>query len=138
MIDASLRDLVWHRAQGRCEYCRLPQRAIEATFHVEHILAQQHSPPDADAPDNLALACHQCNLRKGTNLSTIDPTSGSVVQLFHPRRDDWHEHFALDGAAIVGRTATGRATVQLLQFNTSRRLELREGLIAAGEFRTTS
>lgn len=107
---------------------------MEATFHVEHILALQHSPPDADAPENLALACQHRNLHKGTNLSSIDPASGLVVPLYHPRRDDWSQHFALRGAHLVGLTPTGRATVQLLQFNTQRRLELREALIAEGEF----
>jgi 5-methylcytosine-specific restriction endonuclease McrA len=134
MIDASLRGLVWRRAQGRCEYCRLPQHAIEATFHVEHIFALQHLPHDADALDNLALACHQCNLHKGTNLTSIDPATGLVAPLYHPRRDNWQDHFAIEGAAIVGVTAIGRATAQLLQFNTHRRLELREGLIAEGDF----
>ena len=45
MIDAAVRDLVRRRADERCEYCRLPQRAEEATFHVEHIVALQHAPP---------------------------------------------------------------------------------------------
>lgn len=134
MTDATSRGLVWRRAQDRCEYCRLPQHVIEATFHVEHILAQQHLPPNVDALENLALACHHCNLHKGTNLTSIDPVSGLVVPLFHPRRDDWNEHFAIIGARIIGLTQSGRATVQLLKFNTSRRMELREGLIADGQF----
>lgn len=134
MTDAASRGLVWRRAQDRCEYCRLPQHAIEARFHVEHILAQQHLPPNVDAPENLALACHHCNLHKGTNLTSIDPLSGLVVPLFHPRRDEWNEHFAIIGARIVGLTPSGRATVQLLQFNSSRRMELREALIADGQF----
>jgi 5-methylcytosine-specific restriction endonuclease McrA len=29
--------------------------------------------------DNLALACHRCNLRKGPNLTGIDPMSGEMV-----------------------------------------------------------
>ena len=39
MSDPTVRGLVWRRADDRCEYCRLPQHAMEATFHVEHILA---------------------------------------------------------------------------------------------------
>jgi len=134
MIDAAVRDLVRRRADERCEYCRLPQHADEAKFHIEHILAQQHAPPGADEPDNLALACHRCNLHKGTNLSSVDPVSGEVAMLFHPRRDEWHQHFTLQAALIVGLTPTGRATAQLLQFNARRRLEFREGLIAEGNF----
>jgi len=37
MIDAAVRDLVRRRAGDRCEYCRLPQHADEAKFHIEHI-----------------------------------------------------------------------------------------------------
>ncbi|MBS0210767.1 MAG: HNH endonuclease [Planctomycetes bacterium] len=134
MIDAATRELVRQRAGNRCEYCLLPQDADEARFHVEHILAQQHAPPGIDEPDNLALACHRCNLHKGPNLSSVDPTTGDIIVLFHPRRDQWRAHFALQGAAITGLTPTGRATAQLLQFNARRRLEFREGLIAEGRF----
>jgi hypothetical protein len=34
----------------------------------------------------------------------------------------------------VGRTAVGRVTVQLLQFNRSDRVRLRQALIAAGRY----
>ena len=59
--------------------------------HVEHIVAKQHG--GHDHLDNLALACHRCNLRKGTNLTGIDPLGGDMVGLFHPRRDRLAEHF---------------------------------------------
>jgi len=82
MIDAAVRDLVRERARERCEYCRLPQHADEATFHIEHIFAQQHVPPGADEPDNLALACHRCNLHKGNKpqqLRSGDRRSRSAI-----------------------------------------------------------
>jgi 5-methylcytosine-specific restriction endonuclease McrA len=58
VIDIATRRLVRERARGRCEYCRLPQSAVDAAFHVEHIVPRQHHGPD-DA-DNLALACDRC------------------------------------------------------------------------------
>jgi hypothetical protein len=130
-MDAATGRLVRKRASDRCEYCRLPQHAVEATFHVAHIVARQHQ--WADDPSNLALACDRCNLFKGPNLSGIDPASGAVVSLFHPRRQHWQEHFALDGAELVGLTATGRTTIQLLQMNAPRRLHLRALLLRLGE-----
>jgi hypothetical protein len=51
-----------------------------------------------------------------------------VVPLFHPRRDRWVDNFAFNGAEIVGLSASGRATVQVLAFNDARRLELRRHL----------
>jgi len=60
MIDERTRREVRRRAGERCEYCRLPESAGDITFHVEHIVAQQHRRDDE--PSNLALACDRCNL----------------------------------------------------------------------------
>jgi hypothetical protein len=93
-MDEAVRQFVRQRAAQQCEYCHIPQDALPwASFHVEHIRARQHR--GGDDPDNLALACRRCNLHKGPNLSSIDPQTGQLVPLFHPRLDVWSEHFAL-------------------------------------------
>jgi hypothetical protein len=131
-MDPQLRQSVRQRAGERCEYCRLRQEHDAFhRFHVEHIVPRQHR--GTDALENLALACHQCNAHKGTNLSSFDPDTNEIVRLFHPRRDRWHEHFALDGPPIVGRTAIGRTTAWLLQMNAEERVELRCVLLELGE-----
>lgn len=33
MIDEALREFVRRRAGDRCEYCRLPQHAVDGRFH---------------------------------------------------------------------------------------------------------
>ena len=119
-----MRDQVRERAGCRCEYCHLPDLLPEEIpFHLEHIVARRHG--GSNDSFNLAWSCHRCNERKGTNLSAIDPDTGTVIRLFHPRTDRWDEHFRMDGARVVGLTATGRATVWLLEMNTDRRVELR-------------
>jgi len=131
-MDAELRRFVRQRAGNRCEYCRLHQRHDRFhPFHIEHIIARQHR--GSDEPNNLALACHQCNLHKGTNLSSFDPDTNEIVRLFHPRRDRWADHFKLDGPLVVGITAAGRTTAWLLQMNSDERLEWRRVLLALGE-----
>lgn len=124
-MDAALRQFVRRRADNHCEYCSLPQEREPLTFHIEHILPRQHG--GTDIPDNLALACHHCNLRKGTNLTGLDPETGALTRLFHPRQDDWDEHFTSRDGEISGRTAIGRATLRLLKMNEGGRLELRAG-----------
>jgi HNH endonuclease len=125
-MDASTRELVWSRAGQRCEYCRIHQEDEPFyRLHVDHIVAKQ---------DNLALACHHDNNHKGSNLSGIDPETGKVKRLFHPRCQRWSRHFRFEGPFIVGRTQCGRATVAVLSLNASDRLELRAELIAAGLF----
>src|SRR4051812_26323349 len=124
-MTALVRAQVRLRAMERCEYCRLPQSALPfATFHVEHIVAQQHD--GSDDADNLALACDRCNAFKGTNLTAVDPVSQRIVSLFHPRTHLWADHFKQVGFEIEGLSDIGRATVRLLNMNARRRVQLRE------------
>lgn len=129
-MDSATSELVRQRAGYRCEYCHLPQQASALRFHVEHIIARQHG--GTDDPSNLALACPECNYQKGTNLSGIDPDTGKVTSLFHPRHDHWADHFVHDAARIVGRSPAGRTTVWLLEMNTGDRLRWRELLQRLG------
>jgi hypothetical protein len=94
---------------------------------VEHIIARQHGGTDDLA--NLAWSCHNGNLHKGTNLTSLDPDTGEMSRLFHPRRDRWHEHFVLAGNTIVGLTSLGRTTAWLLNMNSEERVELRRVLL---------
>lgn len=122
-MTAALRRLACERAQGRCEYCGLPQERSVLSFHVEHIIPRQHGGMSTE--DNVALACPHCNLRKGPNLTGIDPDSGKVCRLFHPRRDIWNEHFRRDGATITGSTDVGRPTGWVLDLNAVAQLRQR-------------
>ena len=131
-MDAATRELVRQRAGFRCEYYRLRQRHMSVhTFHIEHVVARKHR--GTDEPDNLALACDQCNVHKGSNLSGLDPDTGEMTRLFHPRRDAWAEHFHFAGAQITGLTACGRTTAWVLQMNSEERIEFRSVLAALGE-----
>ena len=133
-MKPALRNLVRRRARFRCEYCGVHQHADPLlTFHVEHIIARQHGGLTDEA--NLCLSCHHCNLHKGTNLSGIDPLTGKLVRLFHPREQAWVEHFRNHGAIIVGRTPIGRVTANLLAMNASARVALRA--ISANQGRRT-
>ena len=95
------------------------------TYHVEHIRARQHA--GSDDVGNLALACHHCNLRKGPNLTSVDPDRCDVVKLFNPRTEAWVEHFKIGDGIIIRLTPTGRATVFLLEMNEWHRVEVRLG-----------
>lgn len=84
---------------------------------------------------NLALACQGCNGHKYTSVEAQDPLRGEIVPLFHPRRDDWIEHFVWseDWTRIVGLTPIGRATVEKLRLNRPELVNLRRVLRAQGE-----
>ncbi len=75
--------------------------------------------------ENLALACIDCNLHKGANLTGMDPDTNRVVELFNPRRQAWREHFTWDGPIISGNSATGRTTIRVLEMNSDDRIRVR-------------
>ena len=132
-MPGSLRQRIRERAGGRCEYCHLLDFATPMTvFHVEHVIAKQHGGPDAEG--NRCWSCHRCNLHKGPNLSGRDPLTGNVVLLYNPRRQSWKRHFEWFGAALVGRTQTGRATIAVLDINDPQRVRLRQMLMESGEW----
>jgi hypothetical protein len=124
MIAAKTKRQVRERAQNACEYCHLHQdESPLAALHVEHIIPKVHG--GVDAFDNLALACIDCNLHKGTNLTGIDLQTHEVTELFHPRRQHWDEHFEWQGIYLVGKTAAGRTTIQVLNMNSDDQVALR-------------
>jgi len=132
-IAASLRRLVEERAHGCCEYCWTPAQVSLTPHEVDHIVAQKHG--GLTQADNLALSCSLCNKHKGTDLTTLEPGTGEIVALYHPRRDHWADHFRLNGAEIEPLTPIGRATVRLLQLNRPERITERDILISAGLLR---
>jgi 5-methylcytosine-specific restriction endonuclease McrA len=129
-VPAELRRLVVRRADQRCEYCRIPESVTFAPLEIDHIYAEKHG--GTTEPENLGLSCPLCNRRKGTDLASIDPQTGAIVPLFHPRRDRWSDHFRLKEGHIEPLTAAGRVTVHLLQLNQPERVEERLILVEAG------
>ena len=104
-------------AKHRCGYCLTAEAISGAQMHVEHLTPLSHG-GTSDEP-NLWLACAWCNSYKAARAEGTDPETGTEAPLFNPRTQRWSDHFAWsdDGARIVGRTATGRATVLALRQN---------------------
>ena len=127
MITSQVRRQIRERAHNVCEYCHLHQDDSPlAALHVEHIIPKVHG--GTDDVENLALACIDCNLHKGTNLTGIDPQTRQLTELFHPRRQHWDEHFELQGVYLVGKTAIGRTTIRVLDMNSDDQIALRSSL----------
>src|SRR4051794_29510176 len=131
-MDRTLANQVRQRAEWVCEYCRMAQAFDPITFPIDHIISRQHG--GRTVSENLALSCFDCNTYKGPNIAGIDPVGAALTRLFHPRSDAWNDHFEWKGAMVVGKTAVGRTTIEVLSINRIERVATRAALIAEGVF----
>ena len=127
------REQVVTRAKACCEYCLSQLRFSTDSFSVDHIVP--HSVGGTTTLDNLALSCQGCNNHKYNKTTALDPVTGRTVALYHPRQQNWFEHFAWDGELthIIGLTPTGRATVIALDLNRDGVVNLRRVLRVVDE-----
>ncbi len=134
-VPIAVERVVRHRAGGACEYCHLPEGGLPAgglalAHVIDHVIARQHR--GASVVENLALCCIGCNLSKGPNIARLDPPSGQLTRLFHPRSDVWPEHFAYFGGVLRGLTPIGRTTTYVLGVNRRSHVAARLALINVG------
>jgi hypothetical protein len=101
-------------------------------LEIDHVIARKHR--GRTVAGNLALSCYYFNVYKGPNLTGRDPATGKVTRLYHPRRHKWAFHFRFDGSILIGRTAIGRTTIDVLRMNHPQLVALRDILTAAGVF----
>lgn len=101
-------------------------------FQVDHITSEKHL--GATEAENLCLSCYDCNHTKGSDVAAADPLTKLATFLFHPRQQQWKDHFQLNGAIIEPLTPEGRVTVFLLKLNDEERIAHRLGLIRLGQY----
>ena len=130
-ISATLRRQVSERASGLCEYCQTAEiNVIE--MEIDHIIPE--SAGGQTTLDNLCLACISCNGFKGAFELGTDPDTETTVPLFNPRDQQWDQHFewSSSGTHLLGKTATGRATIDRLNINRPAAVRTRERWVAVG------
>ena len=103
------------------------------SFAADHIIPRSQG--GATQTENLALACSGCNAHKYNKTEGLDPVTGEVVALFHPRRDRWRDHFTWgsDFTTILGITPKRRSTVETSHLNRDGLVNLRRLLHPSGE-----
>lgn len=131
-ISASLRLQVVERDRHRCVYCQTLRDISGQKLHIDHIVPLIKG--GRTSLDNLCSACFSCNSHKQARQVYLDPATGDVVNLFHPLKQRWKDHFAWDEgqAIIIGLTACGRATVVALNMNNDIVVRARQRWVEAG------
>jgi len=127
-ISEVVRSEVAKRAAYRCEYCLLFEKYSYFKFHIEHIVSLKHG--GQNEPSNLALACPQCNMNKGSDVATFLAGNEEPTRFYNPRKDAWREHFrAEESGEIVAISKIGEATIKVLGLNQSESIMERKLLI---------
>lgn len=134
MISNALRKRVRQTAKDRCGYCLSEQKYVMGSLEIDHIMPQARGGTDAES--NLWLSCRMCNGFKGAQIIGHDPLTKRQIKLFNPRTQRWSRHFkwSADGTQMIGKTATGRATVIALQLNNYLAVMVRREWVGAGWF----
>ena len=133
-MDAALERLVRQRADGRCEYCRLPQPA-SAHCPSRSTTSSPATIKAAPASANLASRLRLLQrLQRPEYPRALTPQLASSRPLFNPRRHKWTHHFRYASGELIGRTAIGRTTVEVLRINGPNLIALRELLMDDGLF----
>lgn len=116
-IAKFLRVLVEQRAKGYCEYCLMPAAFSPTSFTIDHIIPESLN--GLTVAENLAFACGSCNRNKYDKIVFTDFKTNQIVRLYNPRQDNWNVHFRWndDETIVIGLTAIGRATIDLLKIN---------------------
>lgn len=132
-ISVKQKETVFKRAQGLCEYCKTMQKYSPQIFVIEHIIPISKS--GKSILKNLALACGECNARKYNKIEAFDNVKGVYVSLFHPRKQNWKDHFewSEDFTKVIGITSVGRVTIETLKTNRQWLLNIRTITQLTGE-----
>lgn len=132
-ISVELQRQIRSRFANCCVYCRTAESLTVTTFEFEHIVPL--SKGGETTFENLCLACPSCNRYKATRQTATDPTTQEEVELFHPQKQSWTNHFEWNEEAteIVGLPPIGRATVVVLKMNRPQLLRVRQMWVKMGE-----
>ncbi|WP_107671317.1 HNH endonuclease [Cyanothece sp. BG0011] len=125
-LSPEIKEQIRQKANYLCEYCHTSEKWQYVKFTIDHIIPLNQG--GGNNRENLALACFHCNRKKSNKIAVIDSETNKEISLFNPRKDNWKEHFiwSKDKLYIIGLTPKGKATVNTLDFNRSRVINIRK------------
>lgn len=131
-IPRALRRKIEDQSRHRCGYCLADETVVGYKMDIEHIIPESLGGPTEES--NLWLSCSECNGYKSDKIHSLDPLTGEIVALYNPRLQSWTDHFewSKEGDIILGKTPTGRATVEALLLNREWLVTARQRWVLAG------
>lgn len=132
-ISVKIRRKILEVSKKLCEYCKSPKDFSTDLYSFDHIIPLVLGGKTVFI--NLAYSCSGCNSFKNQKVVGFDAIDNIEVSLFHPRIQNWSEHFTWndDFTVVIGITTIGRATINTLKLNRPEVINLRRILVLADE-----
>lgn len=103
----------------RCCYCRHENVVRHGrAWDVEHVISRTANATFMFEPQNLAVACIDCNLAKLDADILVQPRvrfprTSEAYTIVHPHFDDWDDHFLFGGVLYTPLTQKGAETLKV-------------------------
>ncbi len=132
-VSAEIRKRILALSNKLCEYCKSPKDFSTDLYAFDHIIPVALGGKTVFI--NMAYSCGGCNSYKNQKIAGFDEVENIEVSLFHPRIQNWDEHFTWsdDFTKVIGITAIGRATINTLKLNRQEVMNFRRVLVLADE-----
>jgi uncharacterized protein (TIGR02646 family) len=126
----NLKNYLCEKQHGRCAYCRRKISLDTSFVTIDHIVDKDKYPQWTFLPENLCLACGNCNTFKNnvetlvSPLSTSYPKFGDDFKIINPYHDKYSENIdLLNDILYKAKTQKGIYTIECCHLD---RLELAE------------
>ncbi len=119
----------------RCCYCRKQiQTNHGRVWDVEHVIARALRPEFTFEPQNLAIACVDCNSAKSDqNVLVVErrtfPRRSDAYSIIHPHYDEWEDHLLFGNALFAPKSEKGARTIVVCKLYRYYNLEGGEALL---------
>jgi len=103
----------------RCCYCRRQNVTLHGrAWDVEHVIAQKSNPAFMFEPENLAVACIDCNSSKSdqdilARPRKTFPRNSQAYTIVHPHYDEWDDHIMFGTVVYAPKSAKGSRTIEV-------------------------
>jgi hypothetical protein len=118
-IRSRIKQFYLQKQEFKCCYCRRENAVTHGrAWDIEHIISRAANAGFMFEPQNLAVACIDCNLAKrdvdilARTLRRF-PRKSDAYTIVHPHFDDWEEHFLFGGIVYSPLTAKGSETLKV-------------------------
>ncbi len=119
-----------------CCYCRKPNATNHGrVWDVEHVIPRALRPDFMFEPENLAVACVDCNSAKSDQDILVAerkafPRRAEAYSIVHPHYDEWEDHLMLGNAIFAAKSAKGAHTIVVCKLYRYYNLEGQDALFA--------